>query len=183
MIVKVYVEVMLMSCFVSDIFPLKVGTKWIYRIECRLFNKDVKLEVMDKKNNYYLLKFTLNNNIGASVILKCEVDLSVVGYSKKGWDSFGNMPEYEELSKTEILKSPVVTGTSWTNSFGTFNIVDSDCTFKLGNKELKNCIHMHLKDSSGSDNDIYIKEGTGMIFAAIYVDNIGTVNISIKKFN
>lgn len=172
-----------MNGFISGIIPLKPGTKWVYRIQCKLFSRDVLIEVMDKRNNYYLVKSVLNKNLEVSIVLKCDVDLSVVGYRKSGTITLNDPSEFTEISKVELLKSPVVAGTTWTNSFGAFDIVDCEYTFKSGEREFPNCIHLHLKDSSGDHNNIYIKEGAGILFASLYVDGLGPVSISLKKFN
>lgn len=171
-----------MNCVISDIFPLKVGTKWIYRVESGLFGRDVRLEVMDRKNSHYLIKCSLNN-MEVSVVLNSDVDLSVVSYSKRGVNSLNSSGQFEAMQKTEILKSPVITGNAWTNNFGTFSIVDTNHTLKFGKRMISGCVHLDFRDSSNAHNDIYIKEGIGVIFASIYIDNIGKVNINLKAYN
>jgi len=168
--------------FFSNIFPLQVGTKWLYRLEGRLFSKDIRLEIADKKNKDYLLKLS-GKNVEGSIILKADVDLSVVGYSKKGLNTLVNCDDFEELQKIVILKSPVAAGTVWENNCGIFNIKDTNYTLKSGSRLIPGCVHLNLKDSSHADNDFYLKEGVGLIFASLSIDNVGKVSIGLKKFN
>jgi hypothetical protein len=179
---KGYIEVMYMSSLALGIMPMDVGTRWVYRMEALLFSLDAKLEVADKVNSYYLVK-AASGNLEGAVILKADVDLSLVAYSNTAVETLENQNAFKQLPKVELLKSPIVTGTVWENNLGRFHIIDSKCNFKLGNKVYNDCIHLHLKDSSNADNHFYLKEGIGLIYAQVYIDNMGDVNIRLKKFN
>lgn len=171
-----------LSCFVSDVFPLKVGTRWVYKIEGRPFLSDININVVDKKNSYYLLRVNWSN-IDGSIVIKCDVDLSIVAYSKNNIESLGDMSDFLKIPRIELLKSPVVSGMKWENSLGTFFIVDSEYKLNLGGKVLPDCIFLKIKDTSNANNHIFIKKGVGIARAVLYIDNVGKVTLSLKKFN
>jgi len=183
MIVKSYNGgVTQVSFYVSDIIPLKVGTKWIYKAQYKIFSKEIVVQVMDKRNDYHLIKFKMNDR-EASIVLQSNVDLFVTGYSPKGVNTLRNHGDFKEIPKTLILKSPVLQGNTWQNSFGIFKVQDTNHRLKLGDKIVPDCIRMHLKDTSNADNEFFIKEGIGIVYANVYLDNIGSVGVFLKKFN
>ncbi|WP_054873638.1 hypothetical protein [Oxobacter pfennigii] len=174
-----------MNNLISDIIPLKVGRKWVYKPQSTLMSLlggDVTMEITERNNNIYLLRLSVNN-LKTTVIIKSNVDLSVIALGKGHEGSLNDMAEFQEVQNGEILKGPVVTGTEWSNNFGTFKIVNSDYTFKNGTRVIPDCILLHLKDLSNQDNSFCIKRGVGIIHASLYIDNIGRVNIGLKSFN
>lgn len=171
-----------MSFYVSDIFPLKVGTRWIYRAQYKIFSKEITVQVMDKRNDSYLLKFKMND-IETSVVLQSNVDLFATGYSPKGVNTLKNEIDLKEIPKVLLLKSPVLEGNLWQNNLGIFKIISTKHRLKIGDKIVPDCIRIHLKDTSNADNEFFIKEGIGIVYASVLIDNIGLVSIVLKKFN
>jgi hypothetical protein len=166
----------------SDAIPLSMGNKWVYRVDAKLISMDFEIEVTDSKNSRYLINFS-GGGMNGSVVIKSDVDLSVVAYSKVKAKNLDNTASFEVLPKSEIIKSPVVTGAAWTNNLGRFTIVDSNYRLKSGTRIFDNCIHLHLDDTSNTGNDFYIKEGIGILHAQMHVDGIGLVTANLKKFN
>jgi hypothetical protein len=155
--------------------------RWIYRVGTGLFIRDVKMQVMDNENSYYLVKFA-GGNLEGSVILQSDVDLSIVGYSRAGVEKLGEIGAFQSLPRIQILKSPVLTGSTWSNEFGEFTVLDSEYEFMKGGRLLKDCILLQLRDTSDARNDIIIKKGTGIVSAGVYIDNLGKLNLSLKSF-
>ena len=171
-----------MGYFASDIIPLSIGTKWLYEINSGFINMDVKAEVVDSKNGDALIKISGGKKEGA-VVLKSDIDLSITAYSKKSINTLDNPNAFQIISKTTILRSPVVTGTNWQNEYGTFTVIDSRYSLRSKSKVYLDCIFMQLKDTSRGNNDFYFKEGIGLLYASLHIDNIGKVNLNLKKFN
>lgn len=171
-----------LSDLASDIIPLDIGTKWLYKVESKSLNFDVKAEIVESRNDYRLMRFTSNNQY-ASVILKSDVDISVAGYSTGSSGTLTDVSSFKSFQKTEILKSPVITGSEWENNFGRFKIVDSEYRLKSGEKIFRYCIHLKLVDPQNEENDFYFKDGYGLLYARLTIDGVGKVDINLKKFN
>lgn len=167
--------------FPSDIFPLAVGKKWSYIVSTGfLFNRNADVFVTDKKNSLYVVK-VLSGKYNISFIVKSDVDMSIIAYSKTGADTIADGSAFESIPRIEILKSPIMKGTIWNTDFGDFNIVNQDYKLVLDKKVYNDCVFVQLKDTSNAINDFFIKKGIGLIFAAVYVDGIGKVHIKLRK--
>lgn len=170
------------SLLPSDIFPLIVGKRWVYSAGRGIFNKNADITIRDKKNSLYLMKFSSGKHTG-SFVIKSDVDMSIIAYSKYDTDTLDDEEAFEAIPRIELLKSPLISGASWENSLGTFSIISSSHKLKLGDKVYPDCLYIQLKDTSGTFNDIYIKSGVGILFASLYIDGIGKVNVNLKGFN
>lgn len=171
-----------LSYLASDILPLARGNKWLYRVDFKIKSFDVRVEIVESKNDYRLLRFT-SDKLSASVILKYSVDISAAGYNTGNAGTLDDISAFTELPMADILRSPVVTGSQWENSFGRFKVVDSEYLLKSGEKTFRYCIHLHLDDPEGEGNDFYLKAGIGLLYARIAISGIGKADINLKKFN
>lgn len=171
-----------LSSLASDIIPLTRGIRWLYRVESRIISIDVKAEVSESKNDYRLIRFA-GEGLNMSVILKSGVDISIMGYNTGKEGSLSDTSSFRELSGAVILKSPVETGSGWYNSFGRFYVADSNYSLKSGNRVFNGCIHLHLDDSQNTGNDFYLKDGYGLLYARLFIDKLGKVDVNLRKFN
>ncbi len=166
----------------SDIFSLIPGKRWIYTAGAFIFTREIEMMVMDKRAGQCLLKFS-SGDIKGSAILQCDVDLSLIAASKEEVETLDDISTFEATPKIEILKSPVIAGTSWESMLGTFKIEDTNYKLKFGKKIYTGLIYMRLKDTSNAYNDIYIKPGIGIIFASVFIDGFGKVSVSLRYHN
>lgn len=166
----------------TDIFSLDVGKRWVYTVGSGIFRRDVNVEVVDKKKNNYLIKFSMGSYSGAAVI-KTDVDMSIIAVAKYGTDTLDDESLFQAIPKVELLKSPLITGLKWQNSLGEFSIVSTNHYLKLEKKTYPDCIHLRIRDTSDAYNDIFIKSGIGIVFASVYIDGIGKVNLNLKQFS
>ena len=164
----------------SDYFPLSNGRWWIYSTGSFIFSRDINISVIDRKNNSYLLKI-LYGKFELYAIIRSDVDLYIVAYSKNKADSIEN-GTFEYIPKIEILKSPVIKGTSWKNMVGDFRIVDMDYKLKVNKRTYPETLYIQVKDTSDAYNHIFLKRGVGIIFAKVYLDGIGNVYLSLKDY-
>lgn len=167
----------------SEIFPLAVGNKWSYSLGTGLlFSRNADVMVSDKRNNFYLFKIT-SGKFATSVVVKSDVDMSIIAYSKTGVDTLQDEYAFEEIPKIEILKSPLMAGASWDSSIGRFNIVSTDYRLKLDKKTYSDCVYLQIRDTSNALNDIFIRKGVGIVFASVYIDGFGKVQIRLRNIN
>jgi hypothetical protein len=165
----------------SDVFPLDVGKRWSYTINTGLlFSRNADVTVTDKKGNLHVVKVN-SGKFTMSLIVKSDVDMSIIAYSRTGASSLEDDEAFEPIPKIEILKSPLVSGINWDNNFGSFKIINTDYKLKLDKKVYSNCIFLQLKDNSNASNDIFIKNGVGIVFASIYIDGIGKAYLNLKS--
>lgn len=166
----------------SEVFPLEVGKSWSYIINTGLlFSRNADMTVTDKKGNLYILK-VVSGKFVISFMVKSDVDMSIIAYSRSGASSFEE-EAFEPIPKVELLKSPLVAGINWDNDFGNFKILNTDYTLKLNKKTYSNCIFLRLKDTSNASNDIFIRNGVGIVFASMYIDGVGKAYLNLKKFS
>lgn len=171
-----------MNNLASDIIPLELGTKWLYRVQSKIMSFDVNVEVLESRNDYRLVRFT-SDKLSAYVILKSDVDISVTGYNTGAGGTLSDTSSFKMLPKAEILKSPVITGGQWENDFGRFKIIDSEYRLKSGEKIFRYCIHLKLDDPQNTENDFYLKDGIGLLYARVSIEGVGKVDINLKKLN
>jgi hypothetical protein len=167
----------------SDVFPLAVGRKWSYTVGTGLlFRKSGDVTVKDKKNNYYVIKIN-SGKLDVSAVVKCDVDMSIVAYSSTGVELLEDESAFEAVPKVEILKSPIISGTKWQNSMGSFGIVNTSYTLKLDKKSYPECVFLQLRDTSNQLNEFYIRKGVGLVYGSIYIDGVGKVHVNLTKFS
>lgn len=167
----------------SEVFPLEVGKSWSYTISTGLlFSRSADMTVTDKKGSLYVIKVVSGKFI-ISFIVKSDVDMSVIAFSRSGASSLEEEAAFESIPKVELLKSPLVEGINWDNSFGSFKIINTNYRLKLDKKIYSNCIFLQLKDTSNALNDIFIRNGVGIVFASLYIDGVGKAYLNLKKFS
>lgn len=165
----------------SDVFPLAVGKRWVYTTGVFIFTREVNMWVADKNNNKYLIKVSSGNMHGAAVV-QSDVDLSLLAISSEDVNSIDEESYFDTVPKAVLLKSPIAAGASWENDMGKFKVISCNHNFKTDNKLYQGCIYLRLKDISGADNDIFIKPGIGIVYASLYIDGLGRVNLELKRY-